>query len=243
MNGKKLLFVAAVTTAAVALLLLSGCGKKPEEQAQLSREELAKQIIPDSLSYTEKVSRLTALSFQNLSTLVQNHPEERHDFGVALTKLLPKEEFFALFEGKDIKFFNLYYGVGSFSGIYPVDPALDIDSTLAQLNLEARSSLAENIRIGNEEVANITDEVQREKAQAELDKLAKSLEELDSGGGVQFYGCEVEALPGDLMALMNNPDRVIQVIFPGDPTEGSWVRLSPYRRRILEEKDRQTALQ
>ncbi len=156
---------------------------------------------------------------------------------------MPETQFFAQFEGKEVTFYNLYYGVGNFSGIYPVDPSLHIDSTLALLNLEARSRLTENLRIGGEEVSNITDEVQRGRAEGELEKLRGSLEKLDQTGRVDYHGCELKALPADLMALMNNPDRLVRVIFPGNPTDGSWVRLSPYRMQLLIEQDRQTALQ
>jgi len=225
----------------LALIVLAGCGGKEEEE--ISQEELAKQIIPDSLPFTEKINRLTSLSFQKLEQLVNEHPDERRDFAVATNALMPREGFFKLFEGKNITFYNLYYGMGNFSGVYPVDPALPIDSTLSLLNLEARSRLAENLRIGNEEVANITDDLQRGKAEGELEKLRHSLEELDEKGEVSFHGCELEALPGDMMSLMNEPNRPIRVIFPGNPKEGSWVRLSPYRMQLLIEQDRQTALQ
>jgi hypothetical protein len=237
-NSSRLLTGAAM----LALIVLAGCGGKKEDE-EMSREELAKQILPDSLPFTEKINRLTMLSFQNLQQLVDNHPDERRDFAVATNALMPRNEFFKLFEDKDVTFYNLYYGIGNFSGVYPVDPSLPIDSTVSLLNLEARSRLAENLRIGNEEVANITDEMQRGRAEDELEKLRHSLEELDEEGEVSYHGCELQALPGDMMSLMNAPDRPIRVIFPGNPSEGSWVRLSPYRMQLLIEQDRQTALQ
>lgn len=238
-NRKKLSHLLPGVAMMIAIII-AGCGGKQEEE--MSREELAKQIIPDSLPFTEKINRLTMLSFQNLDQLVQNHPEIPRDFAIATNTLMPRTDFFNLFEGKELTFYNLYYGVGNFSGVYPVDPSLPIDSTLALLNLEARARLTENLRIGNEEVSNITDSVQRERADKELAKLHKSLEDFDSSGEVSYHGCELQALPGDLMALMNNPNRPVRVIFPGNPTEGSWVRLSPYRMKLLLEQDRQTAL-
>ncbi len=224
----------------VAILIVAGCGGKKDEQT--SQEDLAAQIVPDSLPFTEKINRLTMLSFQKLDQFVQNHPEDRRDFGVAMNQLMPKDRFFPLFDGKDVTFYNLYYGVGIYSGIYPVDPSLPIDSTLSLLHLEARSQLAENLRIGTEEVSNITDDVSRGKAEGELAKLSASLEELDEAG-ISYYGCELQAFPGDLMKLMNNPKRVVRVIFPGNPTDGSWVRLSPYRIQLMTEQERQTGLQ
>ena len=227
-----------VFTALMILILAQGCAKKEEQQ-----EGLAQQIIPDSLSFTQKVERLIPYSLQNVQQLVDNHPDEPRDFAINLNTYLPRDEFFALFEGREFEFISLYHGMGVFSGIYPVDPTLSLDSTIALMNLEARTQLAENVRIGSEEVSNITDDIQRQNVEAEIDRLRDALEQVDEVGGVLFYGAEVIARPGDALSLMQAPGRVVRVVFPGNPSEGSWVRLSPERMAQLYERDRQTALQ
>lgn len=217
--------------------IMFGCSK---EDPLESLEERRARIIPDSLSFTKKIERLIPHSLFRLQTLAENHADSTTYAAINLMKFVPYSEVDKMFENRGFTIHQLYYGMGAFSGIYPVDPTIPMDSTLALLRLEARTELAENIRLGSEEVANIADEVQRKKVEEELDRMRTSLVGLDQSGP-QFYGAEVEGRPPVLLALMQHPDQLVRVVFPGQPSDGSWVRLSPARYQVIMDNDRQVA--
>jgi hypothetical protein len=127
-----------------------------------------------------------------------------------------------------------------FSSVFTVDPTLPIDSTMSLLQLEARSRLAEQIRYAEEQIGNVTDELQKANVQKELEGLKKGLGEIETNG-VLLYGAEVKALPEDLKNLMFRPEGLIRVIFPGVPQEGSWVRLSPFHFERMAQADQAAA--
>ncbi len=223
----------------IVIVLIPGCAKKEEEQ---TFEAFVKEYLPDTLSFTAKIQRSIPHTHQKLQTFAQNHPDKEFFAAVNLNQFVSRSDLFDLFGDKELEIINLYYGSGVFSGIYPVDPALEMDSTIALLTLEATTQLEDNIRLGTEETAKIADEIQRKAVEEELGRMSKSLEAIRDEG-ILFYGAEVRGHPGDLLELLNNPKQLVRVVFPQEPKEGSWVRLSPYQYDRLAEKERQTALQ
>lgn len=208
----------------LALLLLAapGCGRKGEKE----KEGIA--ALPDTLTtFREKIDWLIPRSFESLEYAVQNRADEEIDAAINLHAYVPAGKFLSLFEGIDVKFRRFYYGWEGFSSIFLVDPVLPIDSTMALLQLEAKSRLAEQVRFAEEQLRNVTDSLEQASASLELGGMRKGLAHIDSVG-VSLYGAEVGAFPQDLMGLMLRSDGMIRVIFPGLPGEGSWVRVSPY---------------
>jgi hypothetical protein len=208
----------------LALLLLAapGCGKKGEREAEGTAG------LPDTLmTFREKIDWLVPRSFASLEYASRNRADEEIDAAINLQAYVPAGRFVSLFEGIDVEFRKFYYGWEGFSSIFLADPTLPIDSTLALLQLEAKSRLAEQVRFAEEQLRNVTDSLQQESATLELDGMRKGLAHVDSVG-VSLYGAEVRAFPQDLMGLMLRSDGMIRVIFPGVPGEGSWVRVSPF---------------
>lgn len=211
------LFLAAV------LVFSPGCGKKGSGEG----EEI--KALPDTLqSFSKKIEWLIPRSFESLEYACQNKADQEIDAAVNLNVYVPPEKFFALFEGLPVVYRSLYYGWEGFNAVYPVDPDLPLDSTVALMQLEARSRLTEQVRLVEEQVGNVTDEVQRKNVEADLAEMKGTLENVEAHG-VMLYGGDVRAFPEDLKSIMFNPDGIVRVIFPGVPTEGSWVRMSPYR--------------
>jgi hypothetical protein len=194
--------------------------------------------LPDTLeTFTKKLNWLIPKSFQSLEYACQTFPDSVVDAAINLNVYLPQEEFFSLFKGIDVRYRSLYYGWEAFSSTYPVDPGLPMDSTLALLQLEARSRLVEQVRLVEEQVSNITDETTRRAMENDLSEMRATLEKIESSG-VSLYGAEVQGLPNDLKSLMFRPEGYIRVIFRGVPQEGSWVRMSPYDVEKMMAKDR-----
>ena len=140
----------------------------------------------------------------------------------------------------DVTYRNLFYGWEAFSSTYPVDPDLSIDSTMALVQLEARSRLVEQIRLVEEQISNVTTESTLEAVENDLSQMRAALERIESSG-ISLYGAEVKARPLDLRSLMFRPEGYIRVIFPGVPQEGSWVRMSPHDVEQFMARDRVAA--
>ena len=205
------------------LAFLPGCGKKGGGEGE------GTAILPDTLeSFSQKMEWLIPRSFEALEYACQNKADQKIDAAVCLNIYVPPGKFFSLFEDLEVAYRNLYYGWGEFNAVSPVDPEIPIDSLMALLQLEARSRLAEQVRLVKEQVGNITDEVQKKTAEEDLDKMESILAQIEENG-VMLHGAEVIAYPEDLKGLMFHPDGLIRVIFPGMPAEGSWVRMPPPR--------------
>ncbi|MFH1276802.1 MAG: hypothetical protein ABIK65_00255 [Candidatus Eisenbacteria bacterium] len=206
-----------------ALVFLAGCGKKGGGEGKEIK------TIPDSLqSFSQKIEWLIPKSFESLEYACLNKADMEIDAAINLNRYVPPAVYFDMFRDISATHRNLYYGWEGFSAVYPIDPSLPVDSTLTLMQLEARSRLTEQIRLVEEQVSNITDEVQRNNVEKDLEAMKQSLDHVESEG-VSLYGGEVRAFPEDLKSLMFLPEGLIRVIFPGVPSEGSWVRMSPFR--------------
>lgn len=229
------LALGSVLVCLATLLVQPGCGKKAEKEP----EEI--KTLPDSLvSFREKIDWLIPRSFESLEYACQNKADQEIDAAISLHAFVPAEKFLGIFEGVAVQFKRLYYGYEVFSSVFTVDPTLPIDSTIALLQLEARSRLAEQIRYAEEQIGNVTDDLQRQNVERELGGLKAGLAEIEANG-VMLYGAEVRAYPEDLKGLMFRPEGLIRVIFPGVPTDGSWVRISPFHFDRMMQADQAAA--
>ncbi len=223
MRNRSIQVLAILGGLSLALAFLPGCGKKGGGEGE------GTAVLPDTLeAFGQKMEWLIPRSFEALEFACQNKADQKIDAAVSLNAYIPPGKFFSLFEGVDVTFRSLYYGLGEFNAVSPVDPEISIDSLMALLQLEARSRMAEQVRLVEEQVGNITDEVQKKNAEEDLDKMRSILAQIEASG-VMLHGAEVIAYPEDLKGLMFHPDGLIRVIFPGMPAEGSWVRMSPPR--------------
>lgn len=218
-----------------ALVFLAGCGKKGGGEG----EEI--KTLPDTLqSFSQKIEWLIPKSFESLEYACLNKADQEITVAVNLNQYVPPAVYFALFEEITVDHRNLYYGWEGFSAVYPIDPALPVDSTLSLMQLEARSRLTEQIRLVAEQVGNITDEVQRQNIERDLEAMRASLDHVESEG-VALYGGEVRGYPEDMKSLMFRPEGLIRVLFPfaddKPPSEGSWIRISPFRFRQMKERE------
>lgn len=214
----------------VLLPLFGGCGKQKEQEAVTE--------LPEELdTFTKRLEWLIPESFKSLEYACENKADQKIDAAINLKTYVPADRFFLMFKEIEAEFRNIYYGVDLFHGIYPVDPRLSSDSTMALMRIEARSLLGTQIRQMEEQVSNITDETLRGQAEGKLQEMRDIGLKIEQHG-VLLYGAELRALPRDLKNLMFHPDGLIRVIFPGVPRTDSWVRLSPYsiERKLMLDK-------
>ena len=212
--------VAGVVCVLVLLPLFGGCGNQKEKEA-------VTEIPVENDTFTKKLDWLIPESFKSLEYACENKADQEIDAAINLKTYVPADRFFLMFKDIEVEFRNIYYGIDSFSGIYPVDPRLASDSTMTLMQIEARSLLGMQIRQMMEQISNITDETLRGQAEGKLQEM-RNVDLKIEQYGVLIYGAEMRAFPRDLKNLMFHPDGLIRVIFPGVPRTDSWVRLSPY---------------